>query len=153
MLQVTARALARQPFLRGMAPEHLDALAAAATEVMFPARQRIFEEGGHAGCFWLIESGHVALDVRVPDDRPAVVGTVGIGGLLGWSWMVPPYRWEFGAVSLSEVRAFQFNAAAVLDRCAVDPSLRDELTGRLFRVVTGRVHGTRATLVARSPEA
>ena len=45
-----------------MAPVQLAALAAAASDATFPAGHRIFEEGGFAGKFWLIQSGHVALD-------------------------------------------------------------------------------------------
>ena len=148
MLQITARTLAAQTLLRGMAPEHLARLAPAASEVMFPVGHRIIEDGGYADGFWLIESGHVALDARVPGDRRIVVGTVGIGGLLGWSWLLPPYQWAFGAVCLSEVKALRFNAAAVRDLCAADPALKDELTQRVLRVVAVRVQETRARLIA-----
>jgi CRP/FNR family transcriptional regulator, cyclic AMP receptor protein len=100
--------------------------------------------------FWLIECGYVALDVQVPGERPVVIGTVGIGGLLGWSWLLPPYQWAFGAVCVTEVRAFEFRAAAVRDRCAADPDLGYELTRRMFQVLAQRLQGTRATLIARS---
>jgi len=150
MLEVTAAELVTHRFLRGMQARHLDALAAAAAEVMFPARHRIFADGDYADKFWLIQSGYVALDVRVPGEGLAVIGRVGTGGLVGWSWLIPPYQWEFGAVCVTEVKAFQFNAQAVREHCAADPALEDELTRRLFRVVTGRLKDTRARLLARS---
>jgi hypothetical protein len=40
-------------------------------------------------------------------------------------------------------------APAVRDLCAADPELRDELTARLFRVVTGRLLDTRTRLITR----
>jgi CRP/FNR family cyclic AMP-dependent transcriptional regulator len=150
MMEVTAPVLDRQRFLHGMRAEQLDALAATASEVMFPAGYRIFAEGGYTGSFWLIESGYVALDVQVPGESPAVIGTVGIGGLLGWSWLLPPYQWAFGAVCVTEVRAIEFSAPAVRDRCAADPALGYELTRRLFQVVAGRLQETRDGLIARS---
>jgi CRP/FNR family transcriptional regulator, cyclic AMP receptor protein len=67
---------------------------------------------------------------------------------VGWSWLLPPYRWAFGAVCATEVKAFQFNAHAVRGLCAADPVLRDELTSRLFQVVAGRLQDTRG-LIAR----
>jgi CRP-like cAMP-binding protein len=133
-----------------MRAEQLDALAATAAEVQFPARQRIFADGGYAGKFWLIESGHVALDLRVPGERPAVIGTVGIGEILGWSWLVPSCQWAFGAVCVTGVRAIEFSAPAVRDRCAADPALGYELTRRLFQVLAGRLQDTRVRLIARS---
>lgn len=147
MLEVTASGLVTQRFLRGMEPGHLEALAKAATEVMFPARHRIFADGDYADKFWLVQSGHVALDVFVPREGLVVIGRVGIGGLLGWSWLFPPYHWAFGAVSVTEVRAYQFNARAVRGLCATDRAFKDELTWRLFEVVAGRLQDTRTTLI------
>ena len=150
MLEVTASGLVTQRFLRGMPVRHLDALAETASEVMFPARHRIFADGGYADKFWLIQSGYVALDMLVPGEGLAVIGRVGIGGLVGWSWLLPPYQWAFGAVCVTDVKAFQFNAQAVRDRCAADPALKDELTRRLFQVVAGRLKDTRTRLITGS---
>jgi len=150
MMEVTASTLGRQRFLRGLEADQLDALAATAAEVMFPAGTRMCAEGGHTARFWLLESGYAALDVQVPGESPAVIGTVGIGAILGWSWLLPPYRWEFGAVCVSEVKAIEFCAPAVRACCAADPALAHELTRRLLTVVAQRVRGTRATLVAKS---
>jgi CRP/FNR family cyclic AMP-dependent transcriptional regulator len=148
MLEVTASGLDTQRFLHGMQARQLDALAKAAREVMFPARHRIFADGDYADRFWLIQSGHVTLDVLVPGEGLEVIGRVGIGGLVGWSWLLPPYQWAFGAVCVTEVKAFQFNAEVVRDLCAADPVLRDELTRRLFEVVAGRLQVTRTRLIA-----
>jgi CRP-like cAMP-binding protein len=150
MPKVTASGLLTQRFLRGMQVRHLDALAEAASEVVFPAGRRIFADGEHAAQFWLIESGCVVLDVRVPGEGLAIVGRVGIGGLVGWSWLLPPYQWAFGAVCVTEVRAFEFNAELVRDRCAADSSLRDELTRRLFPVLSERLQDTRTRLLTAS---
>src|ERR1700751_1436346 len=135
MLEVTASGLDTQRFLRGMPAPQLDVLAESASEVMFPARHRIFADGDYADRFWLIQSGCVALDVLVPGEGPVVIGRVGMGGLVGWSWLGPPSQWALGAVCVTEVRPFQSNAQAVRDRGPADPALRDELTRRLFQVV------------------
>jgi CRP/FNR family transcriptional regulator, cyclic AMP receptor protein len=148
MIEVTMSALAGHPFLYGMPREHLDALMAAASDVRFPARHRIFEDGGYAGRFWLIRSGHVALDLQVPGEGPMVIETIGMGELLGWSWMFPPYRWAFGAVTLSPLEAFEFDAKAVRDRCATDPALGHELTQRVAQVLARRLQATRMRLIA-----
>jgi CRP/FNR family transcriptional regulator, cyclic AMP receptor protein len=150
MMEVTASVLDGQRFLNGLRAEQLDALAATASEVMFPAGHRIFADGGYGGGFWLIESGYVALDVQVPGERPVIIGTVGIGSLLGWSWLLPPYQWAFGAVCVTGVRAIEFRAAAVRECCAADPDLGHELTRRMFQVLAQRLQDTRALLIAKS---
>jgi CRP/FNR family transcriptional regulator, cyclic AMP receptor protein len=93
------------------------------------------------------------VDVQVPGEGAAVVANVGIGGLLGWSWMVPSRTWALGAVCVTEVRACEFNAAAVRACCAADPALGAEFTVRLFQVVAARLQDTRSTLISRSADA
>jgi CRP-like cAMP-binding protein len=150
MLEVTGSRLVTQRFLRGMPFSQLDALAKTASEAMFPARHRLFADGDYADKFWLIQSGYIALDVLVPGEGEVVIGKVGLGGLVGWSWLLPPYQWAFGAVSVTDARAFQFDACAVRELCAADPKLRDELTSRLFQVVVGRLLDTRTRLMTGS---
>ena len=152
-MEVTARILAHQRFFDGMPSEHLEALAEAASEVMFPAGHRIFAEGDNDDKFWLIQSGYAVLDVLVPGEGPVIIATVGIGGLLGWSWLIPPRQRAFGAVCVTEVKAFEFSAAAVRECCEADPALGYELTSRLFRVLAGRLEDTTARLVAKSAAA
>jgi CRP-like cAMP-binding protein len=150
MMEVTASGLHAQRFLRGMETSQLDTLARAASEVMYPAGHRLFADGEYADKFWLIESGNVALDLLVPGEGPAVVDHIGIGGIVGWSWLLPPYQWAFGAVCVTEVKAYQFDAKTVRELCAADPTLRAELTARLFEVVARRLQDTRTRLIARS---
>jgi CRP/FNR family transcriptional regulator, cyclic AMP receptor protein len=150
MIEVSAAALAAHPFLRGMSPDQLSVLAEAARDVSFPARHRLFEDGGNATRFWLIQSGHVSLDLHVPGEGPVVIETVGMGELLGLSWLFPPYKWAFGAVAATAVEAFEFDAPTVRERCAADPGLGYELNQRITRVLAQRLQATRIRLIARS---
>lgn len=150
MMEAVSSSLAKHPFLRGMPPGHLDVLAAVGADVSFPAGHRVFEDGAFAGKFWLIQSGHVTLDVHVPGEGRVTVDSVGLGELLGCSWLFPPYRWAFGAVCAGPVRAFEFDAAAIRARCAADPLFGSDLTGRLVRVLVKRLQSTRTRLITRS---
>src|SRR5438552_11287921 len=102
-----------RPVLDSLAATHRDQLMELAHEVTFPRNCRIFEEDGEADRFWIIRTGAVALDLRVPGLRAPIVATVGDGELLGWSWMFEPYRWHFGADVLGQVEAYEFDAPAV----------------------------------------
>jgi CRP/FNR family transcriptional regulator, cyclic AMP receptor protein len=150
MSKVSAAALAAHPFLRGMSADQRSVLAEAARGVTFPARHRLFEDGGNATHFWLIQCGHVSLDLHVPGEGPVVMETVGMGELLGWSWLFPPYRWAFGAVAATAVEAFEFDAPTVRELCAADPGLGYELSQRINRVLARRLLAVRIRLIARS---
>ena len=79
-----------------------------------------------------------------------VIETIGMGELLGWSWLFPPYRWTFGAVAAAPVEAFEFDAAAVREVCTADPGLRYELIQRITQVLAKRLQATRIRLITRS---
>jgi len=153
MTEVTAAALATHPFLHGMSRDQLGVLAECACDVRLPARHRLFEDGGLASRFWLIRSGQVSLDLQIPGEGPVVIETIGMGELLGWSWLFPPYKWAFGAVAVTPVEAFEFDAAAVREHCAADPELGYDLNQRITRVLANRLQATRIRLIARSGHA
>lgn len=153
MTEIATGTLAAHPFLRGMRAEHVETLGATATEVSFSPGQRIFEAGGHAGQFWLIEAGPVALDIRLPSGGTVIIEVAGIGDLLGWSWLFPPFTWAFGAVALGPARALEFDAAAVRAACAADPELGSEVTRRVSTVMARRMTAVRTRLLAVSGRA
>jgi CRP-like cAMP-binding protein len=152
MIEVTAAALANHRFLRNMSRHHLAVLAETASDVVFPAGHRLFEDGGNAAHFWLIQCGHVALDLNVPGQGLVRMDTIGMGELLGWSWLFPPFKWAFGAVAAGPVEAFEFDGPAVRACCAADPALGYELTQLLTRVIANRLQATRIKLISASAE-
>lgn len=147
MIGINAAALSAHPFLRGMRADRLGVLAEAARDVKFPARHRVFEDGGSAASFWLIQSGRVSLDLDIPGQGPVVIETIGMGELLGWSWLFPPYRWAFGAVTVTPVEAFEFDAPAVRGSCAADPELGYEFNQRVSRLLAKRLQAARIGLI------
>ena len=149
---VLASALAGQAFLRGMPAEHLGQLATAATLVSVPAGHRFFSVGGVPRQFWLIRAGQVAVEIDAPGQRRIIVETLGRGEVVGLSWFLPPFEWQFGAVAVQPTEAFEFDAAAVRRSCEEDPVFGYELTRRLLTAVTGRLQATRAKLIDLSAQ-
>lgn len=147
MTAVTASALAGHQFLRGLPDEHLEFLARHAALLTVPARHRFFEVGGPARHFLLIRAGQVALDLVAPGSGRVVVEAIGRGEVVGVSWFFPPYRWEFGAVTLQPTEAFEVDAAAVRQHCEDDPGFGYQFTRRLIGVVARRLQGTRVRMI------
>ncbi|MFG2961434.1 cyclic nucleotide-binding domain-containing protein [Streptomyces sp. NPDC048291] len=118
-----------------------------AHEVSFPEDSRIFEAGGTADRFWVIRSGAVNLDQVVTARKRVTVATLGAGDLLGWSWLFPPYTWDFGAVAFSQVRAYEYDASAVLALCVEDPLLGLSLVRTVAEILASRLEVTRGKLL------
>ncbi|MEV8314734.1 cyclic nucleotide-binding domain-containing protein [Streptomyces sp. NPDC059900] len=127
--------------------EHRNRLMRIARQAFFPAGTRMFEEGGHAGRFWIIRTGSVVLDMHVPGRRAADIETLGHGELVGWSWMFPPYVWQLGAVAQSPVRADEFDALAVRLMCEDDPVLGAVVGQWVGRVLAHRLQSARTRLL------
>ncbi|RZU23752.1 cyclic nucleotide-binding protein [Streptomyces sp. BK239] len=80
--------------LQALPAEHRQRLMRFAREVSFPQGTRLFEEGGRADRFWIIRTGSVDLDMRVPGRRAAVIETLRHDELIGWSWLFAPHTWH-----------------------------------------------------------
>jgi CRP/FNR family transcriptional regulator, cyclic AMP receptor protein len=140
--QLTGRVSAH-PFFAGLTAEQLAALAGHGVPVRFAPDERIFAEGGVADRFWLIESGSVALDMRVPGRGDQTLETLIGGTVLGWSWLHAPYRWQFGAVAREPTTAIAFDAPAVRRRCEADAAFGYAILRSFTPVITDRLQATR----------
>ncbi|MFJ9738249.1 cyclic nucleotide-binding domain-containing protein [Streptomyces sp. NPDC101166] len=133
--------------LTALPPPQRQRLMTLAREVSFPEDSRIFEAGGRADRFWVIRSGAVSLDQRVTTVQRVVVASLGAGDLLGWSWLFPPYHWDFGAEAFSPVRAYEFEAQPVLKLCEEDPALGLSLVRIVAEILAHRLETTRVKLM------
>jgi CRP-like cAMP-binding protein len=125
----------------------LTVLAGAGRDVSYPAGRRLIAEGDAADRCWLIREGRILLDAHVPGQGDLVVQTLGRGDLLGWSWLVPPYRWRFGAQVAEPVRAIEFDATTLAGLAEADPRFGRTLTLMLFEALLERLQATRARLL------
>jgi len=147
MSGVSAAELANHAFARGLSAERLDRLAALASTVKMPAGQRFFEEGGHASKLWLISSGRVVLDLRVPGQQRLIVETLGPGDELGLSWLSPAAQWQFGAYAQLPVSAFELPTAGLVELCEADYELGYQLTRRLLGTAISRLQAARIRIL------
>ena len=132
---------------RALPAEHRERLMRIAREVSFPEGTRLFEEGGHADRFWIIRTGTVDLDMRVPGRRAAVIESLGHNELLGWSWLFPPHAWHLGAPTSSPVRAYEFDATAVRTLCRDDAAFGRNVARWVGEVVAHRLQAARVRLL------
>ncbi|GAA3245380.1 cyclic nucleotide-binding domain-containing protein [Streptomyces sp. XM83C] len=133
--------------LNALPPPQRARLMELAQEVSFPEDARIFEPGGRADRFWVVRSGSVSLTQQVTSIQRVTVATLGAGDLLGWSWLFPPYEWDFGAEAFSPVRAYEFDAQQVLRLCEEDPALGLTLMRIVAEILAYRLETTRNKLM------
>jgi len=127
--------------------EYRQRLMGMAREVSYPQGTRLFEEGGHADRFWIIRTGTVDLDMRVPGRRAAVIDSLGHNELVGWSWLYPPHTWHLGAEAVTPLRAYEFDAADVKAASRQDPEFGRTVAEWVGRIVAHRLQAARTRLL------
>ncbi|MCZ4604212.1 cyclic nucleotide-binding domain-containing protein [Streptomyces sp. Lzd4kr] len=132
---------------RALPAEHRQRLMHMAREVSFPEGTRLFEEGDRADRFWIIRTGTVELDMRVPGRRPAVIESLRHNELVGWSWLFTPHVWHLGAEATTPVRAYEFDATTVRTMCREDPALGNAVARWVGEVLAHRLRSARTRLL------
>ena len=138
-----AALLAQHRFLAGLEPDSLGILAGCAANVRFGRGAMICREGEPAQRFFLIRAGHVALETHTPGRGSLAFETLSEDDMLGVSWLVPPFRWDFDARALEPVRAIAFDAGCLRGKCDADPALGYALMLRFIPELVRRMQSAR----------
>jgi len=139
--------LTTHPFFGGMRPEHLQLLVGCASNVRFDVGKFILREGEEANEFYLLRHGKVALEVYAPARGPINIQTLGEGDILGWSWLVPPYRWKFDARVVEMTRAIALDGKCLRQKSESDCQLGYELLKRFSQVMVDHLQAARLQLL------
>jgi CRP-like cAMP-binding protein len=139
--------LADVPALAGLAAEQRELIAGCAMNVTFASGEYLMREGEAADTFFVIRHGTVAIETFVPARGPVTLETLHADDLVGWSWLVPPYRTAFDVRALETVRAMSFDGACLRGKCVEDPVLGRALLERFTAVIVERLQATRLRLL------
>src|SRR3954467_2841780 len=135
------------PFFKGLSPEHLKMLSGYGMHVQFKAGETIFREGDIANRFYLIETGKVMLESHLKDGPSIPIQTIGKGDVLGWSWLFPPYYWNFDARAIEPTSAIFLYGTRLREDCESNHKLGLELLKRMARVIIRRLQAARWDLL------
>lgn len=135
------------PFAAGLNDEHLALVAGCARNVSFDDGAMLCVEGENADTFYLVRRGHVSIEVHQAGRGPIVIETVGPGDAVGWSWLVPPYRWTFDARATGPVGALAIDGACLRAKSLEDESLGFALLSLVSQELLERLQATRIRLL------
>ena len=145
-METLERIMSEHPFFKGLEEPYLQLLVGCASNVRFDAGEVIFREGEEANKFYLIRQGKVAVEMFAPSRGPIILQTLGEGEVLGWSWLVAPYRWRFDGRAVELTRAIALDGECLRGKCEEDHNLGYELMKRVSLVMEKLVQATRLQL-------
>ena len=146
-MRTVEQLLEESPALASLPPEHRATMAGCARLHVFYPGEPLLREGDAADEFFLIRRGAVAVETEVPGRGAVTLETLEPGEILGWSWLVPPYRNAFGARALDAVHVIVLDGACLRGKCERDPALGYDLLKVVATVFVRRLEETRMRLL------
>jgi len=142
-----SKILRSHPFMSDMLEQHIKQIVECASNVVFRENEYVFREGEEAKRFYLIRTGKIALDINGREKGKIRVLTLGPGQILGWSWIVLPYRWHFDAQVIEDVRAIAMDGECLRKKFKEDAKLGYEMLSRFTQILEQRLNVTRIQLM------
>jgi CRP/FNR family cyclic AMP-dependent transcriptional regulator len=141
------RYLSGQGFFAALAPEPIAFLAECARPRRLERNQSLFHHGDHARHFYLIRAGRIAREVPAIQGPTLLLEDLGPGEVIGWSWLIPPYRWSFEARATEPADLLEFDGSCVLARCEADPAFGYEILKRFAELMSHRLMHARQRMM------
>lgn len=138
--------LAEQPLFSDLGNDIFALVAGCARNEHFGVDDYLFRTGESADRFFLVRRGLVALElVRTAGSR-LIVDTVPSGGIVGLSWLVPPYRWNLDARAVEETSAVSVDASCLRRKCEEEPRIGYLLLQRVSSALYERMQAARVRM-------
>lgn len=142
---------AKHPFIQNLPPAAVERILSRAIVREFKPGDILIREGDYADKCFLIDHGKIAVECHTPQ-KDLRVETVGDGGVIGWSWLFPPFSWHFQCQAVEPTVALQLSAARILIACEEDPVFGHLLMKRITQMLIHRLQETRRCLIEASQE-
>lgn len=135
------------PFFTGLTEPMLETLAGCAANEVHQAGDLLFREGGDADKFYVVRHGIVAVEVTIPGRGVVTLQSLHEGDVLGWSWLVPPYRWTFDARARTAARVISLDAICLRKKLLEDHEMAYHLLTRFVGTMSERLHAARMQML------
>jgi CRP/FNR family transcriptional regulator, cyclic AMP receptor protein len=138
----TAETLPAHPLFTGLSVEFRQILAECGMRTDYEAGDMVVAAGEPANGFYLVIGG--SIDLETPDLQVSSrVQTIGVGDILGWSWLFPPYFWHFNALAREPVHSIFFYGSRLRQQCDRNHDFGYELIKRISRILIGHLRADR----------
>jgi CRP/FNR family transcriptional regulator, cyclic AMP receptor protein len=139
--------LGQLPFFSGLSNAQLDLLASFASATRYNGQQRVFKSDTDADKFYIVRDGKVGVEIPAVAGEPLRIQTLGNGGVLGWSWLLQPYRWLFDARALVPSDIIVMDGVRLREQCETDNALGYQLMKRFAVLMAERLNASRIAAI------
>jgi CRP/FNR family transcriptional regulator, cyclic AMP receptor protein len=143
----TAEYLSAHEFFSEFSDDLLKFLCECSSTQEIKKGQVLFRQGESADKFYVVRTGLISLQM------PAILGpTLEIQSLdkdqiLGWSWLISPYKWNFQTRAEEDSELLQFDGVAILARCEQEPAFGYELLKKFAALMSVGLNAARQKMM------
>lgn len=109
--------------------------------------QILFLQGEHADKFYMIRNGRISLQMPAIMGPALEIQTLGKDQVLGWSWLISPYQWNFQTKAEEDSELLQFDGTAILARCEQEPKFGYELLKKFAALMSIGLNAARQKMM------
>lgn len=139
--------ISEHSFFADLAQKDRELVAGCAQMAAFKAGEFLFRNGTDAENFFLLRHGRIALELQAPGKDPYRFETLGAGEVVGWSWLIPPYKWQFDGRAIEDTSVVKFDGKCLRGKCDADPRLGHDIMKKFVKVLAQRFSDTRLQLI------
>ena len=131
--------LSDAPVFQDMDAEYIERLASHAVDKKVEEGDCVFRSGDPAKHFYLLVEGKVSIEIPAVSGPTLQVQRLVPVRVLGWSWLLPPYRWSFNGRAEVDSLVLEFDGEAILKDCESDPAYGFEVIKRFSGLMAERL--------------
>jgi CRP/FNR family transcriptional regulator, cyclic AMP receptor protein len=109
--------------------------------------QILFLQGEHADEFYVIRNGRISLQMPAIMGPALEIQTLDKDQILGWSWLISPYQWNFQTKAEEDSELLQFDGTAILARCEQEPKFGYELLKKFAALMSIGLNSARQKMM------
>ena len=109
--------------------------------------QILFRQGEHADKFYVVRSGRISIQMPAIMGPTLEIQAVDEDQVLGWSWLISPYQWNFQTKAEEDSELLQFDGVAILARCEQEPKFGYELLKKFAGLMSVRLNAARQKMM------
>jgi CRP/FNR family transcriptional regulator, cyclic AMP receptor protein len=107
----------------------------------------LFRQGENADKFYVIRKGRISIQIPAIMGPTLEIQDLGKDQVLGWSWLISPYKWNFQAMAEEDSELLQFDGTALLMRCEQEPKFGYELLKKFAGLMSERLNEARQKIM------
>ncbi|MDD1635061.1 MAG: cyclic nucleotide-binding domain-containing protein [Methylococcaceae bacterium] len=145
--QSIAKYLSAHEFFSDFSDDALKFLCECSSTREIKKGQILFLLGEDADKFYVILNGCISIQMPAIMGPTLEIQSVGKNQILGWSWLIAPYKWHFQTKAEEDTELLQFDGTALLARCEQEPKFGYELLKKFAELMSVRLTAARQKMM------